>query len=88
MIRVHELKCWTEYFQPIWDGDKTFDVRINDRNFKVGDVIVLGEFCNETQLYLKRSVTAYITYILKSFPHIDEGYVVLAFKVMRKEGGT
>ena len=33
----HSLKCWPDYFQPILDGIKTFDLRFNDRKFNVGD---------------------------------------------------
>jgi hypothetical protein len=40
----HELKCWPEYFEPIWIGLKRFDLRKNDRGFKVGDVVLLREY--------------------------------------------
>lgn len=40
----HDLKTWTEYFQAVKSGDKTFEIRENDRNFKVGDVLLLREF--------------------------------------------
>jgi hypothetical protein len=40
----HELKCWPESFDPIFVGLKKFDLRKNDRGFKVGDTILLREY--------------------------------------------
>lgn len=45
---VHELKTWPDFFTAVRKGIKTFEVRENDRDFKVGDALVLCEFipCN------------------------------------------
>lgn len=40
----HYLKTWTQFFEPVKAGIKTFEVRRCDRPFKVGDVLVLQEF--------------------------------------------
>lgn len=40
----HQLKCWPEFFGAIQRGEKRHDLRRNDRNFKVGDMIELWEF--------------------------------------------
>lgn len=32
---VHRLKTWTPFFNAIRDGEMTFEVRKNDRNFQV-----------------------------------------------------
>jgi hypothetical protein len=36
---IYELRCWPEHFKAISEGRKTFDVRRDDRGFKVGDVV-------------------------------------------------
>ena len=38
------LKTFPEYFQPIIEGKKPFEIRYNDRNFKTGDLYILEEF--------------------------------------------
>jgi hypothetical protein len=40
----HDLKTWPIYFQPVFDGRKTFELRNNDRGFNEGDSLTLSEF--------------------------------------------
>lgn len=49
----HKLKCWPEFFIVVQGGLKNFEIRKNDRDYKVGDELVLQEFspcglCNGT----------------------------------------
>ena len=41
VFRFHSLKCWPKYYAALIDGDKRDEVRLNDRHYKVGDVLVL-----------------------------------------------
>lgn len=63
-MRTHELKTWTQYFRAILSGEKTFELRKNDRDFRVGDVLVLREFDPIVLGYTGRSVTRNVTYVL------------------------
>lgn len=40
---THELKTWSEHFEEVFMGRKTYEVRKNDRDFKVGDMLILQE---------------------------------------------
>lgn len=41
---VHELKIWPSYFEAVLNGTKTFEIRKDDRQFSVGDILVLMEY--------------------------------------------
>jgi hypothetical protein len=41
---VHWLKLNQEYYIPILSGSKTFEIRKNDRDYQVGDTVVLEVF--------------------------------------------
>lgn len=41
---IHDLKCWPEFFQDVKDGTKTFELRKNDRNYQVRDILHLREW--------------------------------------------
>ncbi len=62
---VHELKTWIEYFQSIVSGEKSFELRKNDRNFKTGHELLLREFNKDTNKYTGRILHRKITYVLK-----------------------
>jgi hypothetical protein len=51
MHNAHHLKSWPQYFRPIKEGKRTHELRRNDRNFEVGDFILLEEFDPVTQKY-------------------------------------
>lgn len=40
----HELKIWPQFYARVKNGSKTFEVRNNDRNFQMGDTVVLKEW--------------------------------------------
>lgn len=61
----HDLKLFTKYFQPVVDGKKRSEVRINDRQYQIGDTVTLHE--GQPGLggfeYTGRTVSAMISYI-------------------------
>jgi ASC-1-like (ASCH) protein len=65
---THSLKTWPGEFEAVRRGDKRHEVRVNDRAFKVGDLLILeewipvGDDCTEGHL-TGRSVLRTITYI-------------------------
>lgn len=51
---IHTVKCYPEYFKPLMDGSKTFEVRENDRIYEVGDYLAVNEFLPEEDPYTLR----------------------------------
>lgn len=92
----HELKTWPEFFQALWDGDKTFELRKDDRPYVVGDLLVLREFdpngvtvdpetqCESPGAYTERSALRRITYVLRGIDAerfgLRSGYCILGLE--------
>lgn len=75
----HELKTWPEFYQAVLYGQKLFEVRKNDRDFKAGDVIKLREFDPEINDYTGSWNNMLVNYVLEGGQFgIEEGYVVLS----------
>ena len=82
-MKKHELKTVNPYFDKVWEGLKTFEVRENDRDFKVGDTLILKEWDYKNELYTRREIRAEVTYILSDFQEvIRPGYVVMSIFVI------
>jgi hypothetical protein len=41
---THILKCWPGEFEAVRCGEKLHEIRRNDRDFSVGDSLILREF--------------------------------------------
>lgn len=76
----HTLKTIQPYFSEVESGNKTFEVRKDDRNFQVGDVLFLQEYDKEKNSYSGKELEFVVIYILKDFPAIKKGYVVLGIR--------
>ena len=70
----HELKILPEYFEAVAAGNKTFEIRKNDRNYKVGDTLILQEFDGEK--YTSRCTQRVVNYITDYAQ--QDGYVVMS----------
>ncbi len=62
----HVLKSWTGLFEPIFYGRKTHDLRVMDRDYKVGDLCLLREYDPVKKEYTGREAGVEITYITSS----------------------
>lgn len=76
---IHELKCWPEYFEEVYELRKLFEIREKrDRDFKVDDVLHLREWDPTTEKYSGREVRASVTY-MTNFEQ-KPGYVVMSIR--------
>jgi hypothetical protein len=84
---IHELKTWPDQFRAIVDGSKTFEIRSNDRDFQVGDVLLLREFDPRLQCYTAPPavVEVVVTYVLHGPGFgVPEGYCVMSIQRRRQ----
>ena len=74
---LHELKVWGSFFDALMVGTKTFEVRRDDRGFKVGDYLRIREWVEGE--YSGRELTKRVTYMLEGGAFgLEAGHVVLA----------
>lgn len=66
----HQVKSWPELFEATLAGAKKHDMRrATDRDYRVGDLLVLREFDPGQQCYTGRELRMRITYVTSSeFP--------------------
>lgn len=77
-MKIHELKISPEYFEDVRWNNKRFELRKDDRDFEVGDMIRLFEY--KDGKYTGRKTGVYeIRYILRNCPEygLAEGYCIL-----------
>lgn len=60
---IHELKTHPEPFDAVWSGIKRFEIRKNDRDFKVGDILALREWHPQTEKYSGRHIVSTVQYM-------------------------
>jgi len=78
-IRFHKLKTWIEFYnaviEPNLERRKHLDLRLKDRDYRVGDYLLLEEYNPETKKYTGRNTWRLITHIVEDIPHLTEGYI-------------
>lgn len=78
---IHELKLQQPFFDDVYFNKKEFEVRKNDRNYKVGDRLRLIEFPSDNPKFVLKD----IKYILDGGQYgIEKGYVVLGLREIPK----
>ena len=75
----HYLKTINPYFRAVESGDKTFEFRLNDRDYRVGDTLHLQEF-SPTDDYSGREIYVEVTYLLDDQAFCKDGYVIMGIK--------
>lgn len=76
--KVHSVKIGKEFFEDVKNNIKTFELRKNDRNYKVGEILELHEY--EAGEETGRTCRKLITYMLKEFTGLQDGYCILGLK--------
>lgn len=79
-MKIHELKISPKYFEDVKANKKHFELRKDDRDFKVGDLITLREYDNG-QYTGREIINIPIRYILRDVPEygLKDGYCILGF---------
>lgn len=88
-MKTHELKILPQYFKEVVNGNKTFEIRENDRGFEVGDKLILKEYVlfddgvikGEYGLYTGNETKKEVSYIYEGEEYgLKKGWCVLGLK--------
>lgn len=77
---IHELKILPEYFSAVKNGAKKFECRINDRDYRVGDILHLREWQIK---YTGNDIKAQVTYILSDEQFTKPNMVIMSIEVIK-----
>lgn len=77
-VTVHQIRISKDRLQDIKEAG--FDLRKNDKWYKQGDMIELMEFAEGR--YTGKTVKAKITYLLEEHTGLEEGYCIMALKLL------
>lgn len=78
MCKCHDLKILPQYFDDVLYGNKTFEIRKDDRNFKLKDYLNLREWDPDKKQYTGKRIIKQICYL--SHYEQQDGYVVLGLR--------
>lgn len=78
-VKTHEVKLASMSYDDVASGKRTFELRKNDRGYKVGDILHMLEFKNGK--HTGRTIKADIVYMLEEYTGLVEDYCILGIKV-------
>lgn len=76
--KCHHIKCWPDVFEEMRAGRKTAEFRYNDRDYQVGDTLLIREWDTATAAYTHREITRAITHVLQGGFGVPAGYAMLS----------
>lgn len=86
MVRTHKLKILEDFADAVYNGDKTFEIRENDRGFQKGDNVIFSVI-DKDDTHITHPIENYvyeITYVLANY-NIDYDYVMFGIKKIDKK---
>lgn len=78
-MKTHALKVWPSFYWELYSGDKTFEIRFNDRDYQKGDILILKAYDPLKKEYLDLPALKFSVPYISVFEQ-KSGYMVLALK--------
>lgn len=78
-MKHHKIKTLSKYFKEVIKNNKNFELRKNDRDYQVGDMVTLQDYENGQYTGFEKTVT--IKYVLKDCREfgLNEGYCIFGW---------
>lgn len=77
---IHRIKIASIYYNDVSSGNKSFELRKNDRDYKVGDRLEMSEYKDGEPT--GRVLDAEIVYILEDYKGLEDGYCILGIELI------
>lgn len=78
----HQLKILPEYYEQVIEGNKTFEIRKNDRNFRSGDMLHLREWDSQEKQYTTRFAECLVRFCFYGGRYgLQKGFVCMSIEV-------
>ena len=71
------VKCWPQWFAGVIHRSKTFEIRLNDRDYRTGDTLRLQEYDPLTKTLSGRVALCKVLDVLSDFKGLAAGYVAM-----------
>lgn len=78
--KIPSIKILPEYFEEVLSGRKRAELRLNDRDYKKGDIYDLREWNPKRERYTGRRINIEITHVLEGFEGLKKGWCMFSFK--------
>lgn len=82
-MKIHELKIEPKYMIEKIKGNKPWEIRKNDRDFKIGDILFLRVWNGDK--YTGYELYQTVDHIFSDTEYLQEGYVILSGRLMDKK---
>lgn len=86
-MKIIEKKINVRFFEDVMSGRKTFELRKEDDvRYEKGDIVLLRAV-DETGKYLLTGseIPVEVTYVLRNFEGLEDGYCICGIKVLNYE---
>jgi len=85
---THELKCWASVFSEKWHNKKNWEIRLNDRNYKIGDILIEREFFpganNGLGAFGTDEIHEEVIYILNGGFGLQPGFIIMSTRQIKR----
>ena len=83
---IHYLKIQDKWMERVLSGEKNSELRYNDRDFQVGDLIVLTRISGEVPSTSKFEITHVLT--SDACDGLEDGYCILSLAPAKRDADS
>ena len=81
-MNEYKLKIKSEHYVDVINGTKTAEIRYNDRNYQVDDILILNEI-DSLGNFTGNNCVVIVTHVLNNNQYLQTGYVMLSFHICK-----